>query len=118
MKNLISPSASRILNYVVAGLFLTGPKLLRIKGLARTLSYRLGSTMIASNLLSHHPEEKETPVHNHKQDSKGQMGTLILVPLAASVMNRRRTKYFLFGVLAAGVATALLTNWKQGEQTV
>jgi len=38
------------------------------------------------------------------------------VPLAASVMNRRRTRYFLFGMLAAGVATALLTHRKQAEQ--
>ena len=119
MKKLISPSTARILNYLFAGLLLTGPKLLKIKGLARTLSYRLGSTMIASNLLSPNPEagEEKTPVKAHKKDHKGQLGTMLLAPLAASVMSRRRTRYFLFGMLAAGVATVLLTNLKQTEQT-
>jgi hypothetical protein len=118
MKKLISPSTSHILNYLFAGLLMTGPKLLKMKGLARSLSYKLGSSMIASNLLSRNAQdgEEHTPIQAHKQDNKGQLGTLLLVPLAVSVMNRRRARYFFFGMLAAGVATALLTHRKQAEQ--
>lgn len=55
MKKPITPAAHGIIDYLFAAALMVGPKLFKLTGLARTLSYGFGSGVTAYGAMTDHP---------------------------------------------------------------
>ncbi len=119
MKKPINPTVHSIINFVSGALILAGPTLLKLRGLARSLSSGVGNRATTNNALTDYPMagQWKIPFWTPKSLDKSKLATLFLAPLVSGVLTKKRARYFFLGLLAAGVATVLLTDWEQEEQT-
>lgn len=117
MKKPISPAVHGIIDYAFAALLMAGPTLFKLKGLARKFAYGLGSNVAAYSATTDYPTalQRKIPLSIHKKNDERNLAALLFVPMVTGMMKKRRAKYFFLGLLAAGVTTVLLTDWKKEE---
>lgn len=112
-KKPISPTAHGAIDYSSVGLMLLAPKMLGLKGSAKTLSHLFGLTYLVVSALTDYKLaiKRLIPFRAHGLIEISSAPLLVVVPLLFGAWKQKKGRNF-FLILAATVATVYsLTDW-------
>lgn len=118
-KKPISPTAHGALDYSSVGLMLAAPKLLGLKGAARTLSYLFGATYaVVSALTDYKPAIKRViPFRVHGLIEICSVPALLALPLMLGAWKQAKARNFFLALSATVVTVYSLTDWDADTDT-
>lgn len=75
--------------------------------------------MTAYGALTDYPVgvQRKIPFRIHKIIDEGNLAAMFLVPLVTGVLKQRRVGYLFLELLAVGLKSVLLTDWKEEKRS-